>query len=32
MRPATLLKKRSGTGEIPVNFAKYIRTPPVAPS
>ena len=31
-RPATLLKRDPGTMCFPVNFAKFLRTPPVAAS
>ena len=27
LSPATLIKKRSGTGVFPVNFVKFVRTP-----
>ena len=32
VRPATLLKRDPGTMCFPVNFAKFLRTPPVAAS
>ena len=28
LRPATLTKRDSGTDIFPVNFAKFLRTPP----